>query len=94
MADLSIPIVLDSESPSYDIAVTLDEIAYILRIEYNARDDSWFVSLYDESGELLIGSQPLIEGWPLFSRHKPTFADMPQGDMYLVGDSLIYREAS
>ena len=94
MADLSIEITLDTEAPPFDLAVTLDGVNYGLRIEYNARDAAWFLSLSSEEGDLLIGSQPLIENWPLLSRHKATFEGMPQGDLYLVGESLIYREAA
>lgn len=90
MANISLGLKLDNEAPSFTGAVTLDGIAYAIRVEWNRRDSAWFLSLYDGGGVLLVGSQPMIEGFPLLSRHKSTVEGMPQGDLYLVGSDLIY----
>jgi len=93
MADITIAITLDTAAPPFDVSATLDGIEYTLRVEYNARDIAWFLTILDVDDAVLVASQPMIEGWPLLSRHKPTFAGMPQGDLYLQGDTFVYRGA-
>lgn len=94
MANVSIPLTLDTGAPPFEFTTELDGVAYILLVEYNARDESWFLSISDEDGALLVGAQPLIEEWPLLSRHKALSADLPQGDLYIVGQTLVYSEAA
>jgi len=94
MAVVSIEITLDITAPPFNVSALLDGVNYGLRVEYNARDASWFLSLSSADGDLLVGSQPLIENWPLLSRHKATAVGMPQGGLYLVGSALIYSEAA
>jgi len=94
MANTTVGLVLDTEAPPFDVTATLDGVEYGLRVEYNARDAAWFLSLRGSDGATLVGSQPLIEGWPLLSRHKPTAVGMPQGDLYLVGSELVYLGAT
>lgn len=93
MADITIGIVLDTTAPPFDLAVSLDSVEYGIRLQYNARDEAWYLSLRDGSGNLLVGSQPMIEQFPMLGRHKATATGMPQGDLYLQGSTLIYREA-
>ncbi len=94
MADVTIALTLDTIAPPFDLAVSLDGVEYGVRVQYNARDAAWFLSLRDAAGSLLVGSQPMIESFPLLSRHKATATGMPQGDLYLQGSTLIYREAA
>lgn len=94
MATITMPIVLDTEAPAQRITATLDGTEYLLTIAYNLRDEAFYVSLSQSDGTLLVGSQPLIADWPLFSPYKRTDDAMPQGDLFLVGQALVYHEAA
>lgn len=91
---VTLPITLDTEAPAQQSIATLDGTEYVLTIAYNARDVAFYLSIADNSGVLLVGSQPLIESWPLLSIHKRGNAALPHGDLFLVGQSLVYHEAT
>lgn len=94
MATVTIPIALNTAAAPLQASVTIDGTDYLLTIAYSQRDAAWYLSVADSSGALLVGSQPLIESWPLLSPHKRTNAAIPQGDLFLAGQSLVYVEAA
>lgn len=94
MATITIPVVFDTQAPPTVASVELDGTEYLLRMAYNERDAAWYMSLSTTDDTLLVGSQPVISGWPLLSIHKATDSRIPRGDMWLVGSSLTYVEAS
>ena len=94
MATITLPITLDTTAPPTVASATLDGTEYLIRLAYNTRDAAWYLSLSTTDDDLLVGSQPLIEGYPLVSPYKRTDPRMPQGDLWLVGSSLTYAEAT
>lgn len=93
MATQQFDIVLDTEAPAFEVAAVLDGVDYVLTIGYNARDEEWYLDLADANADPIVAGQPLIEGWPLLSLYKRTDTRAPQGDLWLVGSSLVYVEA-
>lgn len=94
MATITIPLTLDPDAPPTVASVELDGTEYLLRVAYNLRDAAWYLSLSTTDDTLLVGSQPLIAGWPLLSIHKATDDRIPRGDLWLVGGALSYVEAT
>lgn len=94
MATITIPLTLDTNAPLTVANVDLDGTEYLLRYAYNLRDAAWYISISTSDDTLLVGSQPMIDGYPLFSIHKATDSRLPRGDMWRVGSSLTYVEAS
>ena len=93
MATIALPITLDPTAPPVVASATLDGAEYLIRVAYNERDAAWYMSVSTTDDVLLVGSQPLIDGWPLLSPYKRTDARIPQGDLWLVGSALTYTEA-
>ncbi len=94
MATITIPVTLDTAAPPTVANVEFDGTEYLLRVAYNLRDAAWYLSLSTTDDTLLVGSQPLVEGYPLFSIYKADDARMPRGDLWFIGASLTYVEAS
>lgn len=55
--------------PSQRWRTTLDGIRFGFRLEWRDRAASWYLSLYDASGEALIEGVRLVSGLPLLEQH-------------------------
>jgi hypothetical protein len=76
MADpVEIPVALDT--PLYTQRVTLDGREYQLRFDFAEREDRWYLSILDVTGNMLASGIKLVGDWPLVRTHlNPA---LPQG---------------
>ena len=88
--DWQIDLDLDPTAPPYVASATFDGVQRRLRIRYNRRAAQWSIDLLDVDGSAIVAGQPLIESFPLFSRHKATDSRVPAGDLWRVGSALVY----
>lgn len=61
----------------------LDGTDYDLSFEWSTREQRWFLTLFDTSGNLLAGPGKLLANWPLF-RYVATRAGMPAGRLWCL----------
>jgi hypothetical protein len=52
----------DSETPLYDLRVTIDDSDYVLSFDYSQREDRWYLSLALPSGDVLVRGWKLVTG--------------------------------
>ena len=53
--------------PFLDVSVVLDDVTYTLSFHWNSRDDGWYMTVLDESGQVIIlGAVRLVADWPLY----------------------------
>lgn len=57
---------LDSEHENYEASFQLDGETFGLRARYNNRVDSWFLTLIDADGSIIVGSRRVTVGNLLF----------------------------
>jgi len=88
--DWQIDLDLDPTAPPYVASATFGGVQRRLQIRYNRRAAQWAIDLLDTDGSAIIAGQPLIESFPLFSRHKATDSRVPSGDLWRVGSALVY----
>lgn len=65
MALLKIPI--ESTPESYQFKTTVGETVYQVKIQWNTRDERWFIYFYTDTGAHLCSS-PLVVNHPLTKR--------------------------
>lgn len=58
--------------PSYTETVTLDGIAYILRFDWNSRDETWRMSIATAGGENIVVGLKVLPGVNMTARFKDT----------------------
>lgn len=63
---LEIPVSVDT--PLYTQRTTLDGREYILAFDWNGRENRWYLSILDVSGEPLANGIKLVANWPLLRR--------------------------
>lgn len=70
MALLEIP--TRNDLPIYEMAVTLDQVSYIIQLYFNNRINNgqgkWMISLSDQNRNLLVAPVPVVVNYPLFDR--------------------------
>ncbi len=61
------------ETPLYEYRIALSGREYILRIDYNGREDRWFLYLLDAEGTIVAGPRKIVCGKSLLrlDRWKP-----------------------
>lgn len=70
---------------NYRFDVDLDGVVYRLAFKFNSRDDSWYVSIFDESDKLLragiriVNETPLLWRWAEAVRPAGELIAVPQG---------------
>ena len=88
MASFTIP--LEPNTPSQEQTSTLDGVEYILRIDWNARDQSWTLGIYDLNEVPLTLGIKLVASLPLLRRElNPA---LPPGQLWIVDDSNEDRD--
>lgn len=86
-----IDLVLDSTAPPFAATASFDGVQRRLRVWWNLRSSAWTIDLLDIDGTAIVAGQPMIEGFPLLSRHKNTDSRVPAGDLWLIGSALVYQ---
>jgi hypothetical protein len=69
-------------SPPFQALVTLDGQSYVLAAMWNLYRGGWYISITDQSGNLVI-NQPLIGS--------PLDADIPLAPGIFTASTLVYR---
>lgn len=70
-----IPLVHDR--PHYTQQVELDGSTFGLELQWNFREEAWYLSLADSEGQVIVAGVKLVVGFPLMTRSKD--ARMPRG---------------
>lgn len=81
MATLTIPTRTDAV-PYYDFSIELDGATYQLELRWVERAASWFMSIMDADGTMLLASRRLVLGAFIMRRFKNPA--LPPGDFHLV----------
>ena len=58
------------EAIAQSFAITLGGVALQFATQWNEYNEAWEVSIYDDSGVLLIGSLPLVCGVNILEQHQ------------------------
>lgn len=62
-----IPVALDN--PLWRQRITLDGVNYIMRFDYNQREERWYMSLYSDAGAALALGVKVVCNFPLLMRY-------------------------
>jgi len=80
-----------SELPLYTQRTTLDGVDYILRFDWNARSETWFLQLFDSDEVQLTGMIRIVLGLPLLRLHHAT-PGVPPGDIIAIDPAVQIGE--
>jgi hypothetical protein len=80
MATWIVPTARDSRL--YERVVELDGREYVLRFDWSARDESWYLSIYDQDEEPLALSLRMLTGHPILKGQ--TDPRLPPGQLFVV----------
>lgn len=58
---------INSNNTHYDFRIEVVDIPLLIRIDYNTRAATWYMEIYDEFEELLMGSRALVIGYNIFN---------------------------
>lgn len=72
---IEIPVATDT--PLYTERVTLDGIEYLIKFDWNDRENRWYMGLFTVTGEPLAVGIKVLANWPLLRRF--TGENMPPG---------------
>lgn len=78
---LEIPIYKNLSS-RYVFEIELDVTIYFLEFDYNAREEAWYLSIYDSSETLLLSGIKLVLYLPLIKQNQ-NITGLPTGDFIL-----------
>lgn len=91
MATLLIP--NDTEVEAYTFTMLLDGVLYRLSFKFNARDEFWFLNVFDGvTGEIVRAGVKVVAGWDLFMRWKQP--ERPAGNLISVPQGSAGTEAT
>lgn len=54
--------------PLYEFEVELDGVLFRLDMNFNSRQQTWFMNLRDADGTMLRSGVPIVSGFPLLAR--------------------------
>lgn len=72
-----------TDTDDYQFNVALDGVTYGMQFTWNTRDSRWFLNLLDSSGNVLVGTIPLVLNWPLLRQYKYN-TNIPAGFLYIL----------
>jgi hypothetical protein len=87
---LEIPLALDT--PLYEQRVTLDGIPFLFLVDYNGREDRWYLSLFTQDRVPLASGIKLVANQFILRRHRGR-EGFPPGDL-MTADYSDQRGAS
>lgn len=67
MATIIVP--ARSDLPAYKFSMDLDGTIYVLDFGFNARTNLWYMSIIDQSDNLIIGDIPILVNIPLTDQY-------------------------
>ncbi len=94
MDPIEVPLAFDT--PLYTIRVTLDGVEYILKFDWNDRENRWYMGFFSIDEDPLAVGIKVVANWPLLRR----FTDdrLPPGELFatdlspMLGESPTYSE--
>lgn len=78
---IQIPL-FNNSSSRWTERVILDGTRYTLGINWNAREQAWYVDLADSAGNPICMGVKVVSGLPLWNQYKG-IGGFPPGDLYL-----------
>jgi hypothetical protein len=81
MSTQIVPTFVDADD--YQFNVSLENVTYGMQFTWNDRDSRWFMNFLDSSGNILVGSIPLVLSWPLLRQYKYNLS-LPPGTLYIL----------
>jgi hypothetical protein len=78
---LSLPVFI--EEPLYEYRLTLAAREYILRVDYNGREDRWYLALESADGTPISGRRKIVCGKSLL-RHCHHLEACPPGEIFAL----------
>jgi hypothetical protein len=76
---LTLPLLVDT--PLYEYRLTLSGREFVLRVDYNGREDRWYLALSDKDGTPISGRRKIVCGKPLL-RHCHHLPSCPPGEIF------------
>ena len=73
---------INSNNTHYEFNTTVDDIVLNIRIDYNTRAATWYMEIYDEFENLLLGSKALVLGYNVFNNKDLT--NLPDGILFVI----------
>lgn len=71
------------ETPLYEYRVSLSGREYRIRVDYNGREDRWYLYLLDAAGALVAGPMKVVCGRDMLG-HDRWKADCPAGQLIAI----------
>ena len=91
MTTLVMPIRNDVDA--YQFQIELESVIYTLDFGYNTRSGRWYMSIYDQVGEvLLVGDIPILINIPLHDQYIDTA--LPPGRFVAIDETGQNKEAT
>jgi hypothetical protein len=91
MAILILDTSVDPEVTAYEQHVDLEGRTYLLKFDYGQRDDSWYLSLYDQDEDPLVCGKRVAIGIPLLRGEVDS--RLPPGILMAVDTTETGQEA-
>ena len=88
------------DNPNYTLSIELEGAVYRIGVLYNARNDFWSLTLWDNNDILLVAGVKIVPNYPLLYNFKNEL--LPSGDLYcqvsdinvnITRDSFVTRDA-
>lgn len=76
---MAVVLPLDSVDSHYTVAVKLEGVRYLLGMDWNEREGSWYLSLSQEDSTAIVSGLRVVPDWPLLRR--VTDAAGPPGEI-------------
>jgi len=76
--------------PDFDQTVTLERRAYTINLKWNTRSESWYMSISDGNGNVLLSGIKLVSSYskhsiyPLGIIRKYSVEGIPKGEFFVV----------
>jgi hypothetical protein len=80
-----------SEVPLYTQRTTLDGVEYVLRFDWNARTETWFLQLFDANYTALTGMIRVVIGLDLLRLHLTT-EGVPPGQLIAADPGALFGD--
>lgn len=76
-------IVIPKNTAFFQQRVELDGVTYLLDFSLNQRQDAFYLTLSDESGNFILGPLKIVSNWPLLRWHRYE-KRLPPGELYAI----------
>ena len=87
-----IPITADADGSPQDVATVLDGVPFVLRLQWSARGQVWYLAILDETEAPLVAGLAVRNNVALLLPFKAD-ARLPQGELMAVAAHDAWRDA-